>query len=279
MSGSMIFLGSLPGFLLAGWSLLVSALPGALGSILVGFALNPPMLLVGRFLEGITFGMLIVAVKTYASEIVDTNIRGIAMGLPIVLMNMGSVAIVGLGIKLSWYYVVFVSFVVALLHCFLVAVFLVESPTYLTVKNREAEATVILRRLTGSNADIKEELRILKMMRQREDGTSGWGALIKRDVIKNILVMFGLFMMYNFSGVQVMKINTVRIHQFYCWRKGLRQTVTFNVFNFAVDSSLQVANASAGGLQRCCCLQLYSPMQASLVQAAFYWTPTEGQQP
>ncbi|XP_042231103.1 facilitated trehalose transporter Tret1-like [Homarus americanus] len=220
MLGSMIFLGSLPGFLLAGWlldtigrrwSVLVTALPGALGSLLIGFSLNPPMLLVGRFLEGITFGMLGVAVRTYASEIVDTTIRGTASVMYNVVMNMGSVAIIGLGIKLSWYYVVFVSFAVALLHCFLVAVFLVESPTYLAVKNREAEATVILRRLRGPNADIKEELRILKMMNQRGDGTSGWGALIKRDVIKNILVMFGLSMMCNFSGVQVMKMNTVRI--------------------------------------------------------------------
>lgn len=53
----MLFLGSLPGFLFAGWlvralgrrwSMVAASLPGLLGAILTCLALNTEMILVGR---------------------------------------------------------------------------------------------------------------------------------------------------------------------------------------------------------------------------------------
>lgn len=135
------------------------------------------------------------------------------MAIVNLMMQIGSLMVIGLGIVMTWYHVMFVNVSVSLLHCVFVATVLPESPTFLVVHDRDDEAVIILRRLRGSYADVDKELSLHKQMNQRADGTSGWSALLKLDVIKRMLIMFGLFFISVFSGVQVLKANTTRMLQ------------------------------------------------------------------
>ncbi|XP_069171344.1 facilitated trehalose transporter Tret1 [Procambarus clarkii] len=218
--GSMVFLGGLLGFMAAGWlmarlgrwwSLLLSTLPSALGCIIVSLSLNPLMLLTGRFVDGMSFGMIGVVVRTYVSEIADPGIRGSAMIVANLFIIIGSILVLTLGLLMTWYYVMFISVIITLIHSFLILTVLPESPTFLAVNGRDAEALVILHSLRGAYADINEEVRILKSMNQREDGRVGWGAVIKPDIVKKIITLSALFLVSNFSGVQVLKANTARM--------------------------------------------------------------------
>ncbi|CAL4180751.1 unnamed protein product, partial [Meganyctiphanes norvegica] len=85
MMNNMVFAGSVPGFLVAGWlvavlgrkgSMVAGATPGMLGWCIVAMATNTKMLIAARCLLGLTNGLLSVAANTYVVEIPETAIRG-----------------------------------------------------------------------------------------------------------------------------------------------------------------------------------------------------------
>lgn len=220
MVGSMIFLGSLPGFVFAGWlvralgrrwSLVAASLPGLVGAVLICLALNIEMVLVGRFLEGAMFGMMGVAARTYIVEIADTEIRGSASVVVNLMMQVGSVSVLALGIPLRWYQVSFVSIGILACYCLLLVPSLPESPTYLVVTNKDEEAKDVLRRLRGPAVDVPKLLQNLKKQNAALQNTVGWGFLLQRDILRRELILFGLFLIANFTGVQVIKANTARM--------------------------------------------------------------------
>lgn len=221
MTSSLVFVGTLPGFLFGGWlvarlgrrrSMMVVVAPCVIGWTLVAFAQNSAMLLVGRFICGMAYGLLVVAVRTYLSEIADTAIRGAAILSAECMKSVGAILIVAVGMLGSWYYIAFFCIFEVLL--WLVSVqFLPDSPTFLTVSGKDDKARKVLQRLRGPYFDVEKEIAQLKTQNERKDGNSGWGVLLKPDVLKKCLIVFGLFAISNFSGTEVIKANAVRILQ------------------------------------------------------------------
>ncbi|XP_068228587.1 facilitated trehalose transporter Tret1-2 homolog isoform X2 [Palaemon carinicauda] len=221
MIASMMFVGSMPGFLLAGWlvgtigrrkSMLAAAVPTIIGTLIIAMSYNAYMLIFGRFLDGVAFGMTVVSVRTYMVEIAGLNFRGAASVIVNIMMQIGGVTMLSLGIILSWYHVAFLSCGTTLFYCCIIIPFLPESPAYLAVNNRETEALEVLLQLRGPYADIHEELTQLKQMNLLDGGKKeGFRGLLRVQHLKKLLVLFVLFLISNFSGVQVLKSNTVRI--------------------------------------------------------------------
>ncbi|KAK7085187.1 hypothetical protein SK128_008225 [Halocaridina rubra] len=222
MAGSMMFIGSIPGYLLAGWlmssvgrrwSIFIGALPSITGAALIGMAVNPTMIITGRFLDGITFGMMNVSVRSYIAEISDSEVRGRAGCIVNLTMQIGSILAVGLGILMAWYYVALIYGCILIMHCILVIILLPESPAYLAVTDKDERAIAVLSQLRGPSVDAISELKQLKTENQQEDGNSGYRSLLKRDMLQRMFVIFGLFFLCNFAGVQVLKANVSRILQ------------------------------------------------------------------
>ncbi|XP_064114969.1 facilitated trehalose transporter Tret1-2 homolog isoform X2 [Macrobrachium nipponense] len=223
MISSMVFVGSMPGHLLAGWlvgtigrrkSMIAAGIPTILGTLLVALSYNSYMLIFGRFLEGVAFGMTLVSSRTYIVEIAGLNSRGAASVIVNVMTQLGSLIILGLGIVFSWYYVAFVSCGTMLTYCCLIIPSVPESPAYLVVNKRETEALAVLLQLRGPNADIHEELRHIRNMNELNGSKrEGFRGLLHPSYLKTLLVLFCLFFIANFSGVQVLKSNTVRMLQ------------------------------------------------------------------
>ncbi|XP_066961988.1 facilitated trehalose transporter Tret1-like [Macrobrachium rosenbergii] len=222
MTSSLLFVGTLPGFLFGGWlvaklgrrrSMMVVVLPCVLGWSFVAFSFNPSTLLIGRFINGMAYALLVVAVRTYLSEISDTAIRGAAILSAECMKSLGAILIVGIGMLGTWYQIAFFCIAEILFFGLVVVPFLPESPTYLTVTGKEDEARSVLRRLRGSYFDLETEISQLKKHNVRSDGSSGWGVLLKKDIMRKCLIVFGLFGISNFCGTEVIKANAVRILQ------------------------------------------------------------------
>ncbi|KAK7066654.1 hypothetical protein SK128_010982 [Halocaridina rubra] len=218
----MMFIGTLPGFVFSGWlvawlgrrkSMMVLAFPASVGWLLVALAINSSMILVGRFTVGIAYAIMSVSVRTYLVEISDTAIRGAAGLTTEVMKGIGAISVIGLGIILPWYHVAFVSTAHILLYGLFIVPLLPESPTHLLVKGKEEKARQILLRLRGKHVNLDEEIQQLKAKNERIDGESGWKILAKSNILKKCSIVFGLFLISNFCGSEVIRANALRMLQ------------------------------------------------------------------
>ncbi|KAK8406100.1 hypothetical protein O3P69_007073 [Scylla paramamosain] len=219
MLNSLLSIGSVFGLLLAGWivrrlgrqkSLIAAVLPGVLGWAMLGFSYNAYMMLIGRFFDGITSGMVTLAVMTYATEIPDTAFRGTISTITCLMFLMGACVCTAIGIALTWYYVALGNMSVLLVYICIVP-FLPESPTFLIVTGQEKRATKVLERLRGAYIDIGNEISLLKKMNDEMMSNTSWSFLLHRRVQKRILVLSMLFIVQAFSGTAVLRANAVRI--------------------------------------------------------------------
>ncbi|XP_063586399.1 facilitated trehalose transporter Tret1-like [Penaeus indicus] len=220
LMGSVVFVGSLPGLLVAGWvlgrlgrrrSMALGAAPGLLGWVLVALAANVSMLTVGRMLQGFTLGMVSVAATTYITELPDASIRGFACVLPTLFSEAGNLFVASLSLVLPWHHLAFVCASVTVL--FIAITFLLpESPSYLVVCKEESRARKVLAMLRGPDVDVEEELRILKKQNEGLVGDNpDWRSLLKGVVVRRVLVVVALFLIQSFSGLMVFVSNASRI--------------------------------------------------------------------
>lgn len=153
-----------------------------------------------------------VSSRSYITEISENSIRGAACTTLDLMRSTGCITITSLGILLPWYQLAFVSAG----QVFLLGVvfhFLPESPTYLVVNNQEDEARRVLRRLRGSKCNVDQEVRLIKVLNERQDGSSGWRVLLKTNVLKQVVTVSCLLMITHFCGSGVVRSNTTRMLQ------------------------------------------------------------------
>ncbi|MPC52553.1 Facilitated trehalose transporter Tret1 [Portunus trituberculatus] len=220
-TNSLISIGSVLGLLFAGWivrrlgrkkSLIVAVLPGLVGWALLGLAYNAYLMLIGRFLDGITSGMVTLTAMTYATEIPDAAFRGTISTICCFMFLMGACFCTAIGIALTWYYVALGNMCVLLVYICIVP-FLPESPTFLVVTGQDDRAIKVLERLRGTYADITNEIKLLKKMNDEITSDTSWGFLLQKKVQKRILVLSILFLVQAYSGTAVLRANAVRILQ------------------------------------------------------------------
>ncbi|XP_071534133.1 facilitated trehalose transporter Tret1-2 homolog isoform X2 [Panulirus ornatus] len=221
MMGSLVFLGSLPGYITAGWlvrnlgrrrSLVLSTFPGFLGWILIALAYNTNMIIGGRFFTGMAMALATVSCRTYLVEIADTEIRGTAGMIASSMLEFGGILTISLGMVLPWYSLAFLVVALLLFYCLVIMPFLPESPTYLAVQNRSEEALQVLLQLRGRHVNLDEELSLLKQQNDRVE-VQGWSALLKPFILKRMVVCIGILCISNFCGTEVIRANATRMLQ------------------------------------------------------------------
>nr|XP_027216365.1 facilitated trehalose transporter Tret1-like [Penaeus vannamei] len=219
MMGSLVCAGTIPGTWLGGWmvgaigrrkSLILIVVPFTLAWALVGMAVNPPMMLVGRFISGICYGVTTVAASTYVIEIPDASFRGAMAALPTLFFGLGLVATVTAGMFLRWYAIALVGYAVMVL-CSLLMFFLPETPAYLAVSGDKKKAGRILEQLRGPDFDVDQELKTLRECNETQADETFVRQLLKPEMYRPLIVCIVLFFIQNFSGLTVMYYNTTRI--------------------------------------------------------------------
>ncbi|KAG7239488.1 hypothetical protein INR49_028959 [Caranx melampygus] len=137
-------------------SIMVSAVPSAIGYMLMGGAVNLWMLQVGRFLTGVAGGMTAASIPVYISEISHKSVRGALGSCPQVTAVFGTLALYALmavaGNSRE---------VPALLMVVLLA-FMPSSPRRLLSLGREQQAEAALRWLRGSRYNTQIEISAIK---------------------------------------------------------------------------------------------------------------------
>ncbi|KAF2665415.1 general substrate transporter [Microthyrium microscopicum] len=145
-------------------AIVISQLLALIGGALCAGAINLPMLIVNRFIQGAGLGQSLMLVSLYTSEVSNKYNRGFLSGLTACSLAMGYVcsSFVGFGtffsknLLIQWRLplaLACISPVVSLLGIYWIP----ESPRFLVWKDRKDEAWAILRKLHYNSLDPEEE--------------------------------------------------------------------------------------------------------------------------
>lgn len=201
-------------------TMLAMAAPFMLGWMLVIWAQNVAMLLIGRLLLGIAGGAYFVMAPIYIGEIAQKEVRGSLASLFQVMETLGIlfVYVVGYGLSVFTF-----TWICAVLPVVFVAVFafMPESPLYLVSRGRSDAAVRSLRWLRGPQYDCSTELAELEAMRemaaQRAQDENKraqlWTALCRKSTIRSLYISMGLMFILQFGGIGIVLFYTASIFQ------------------------------------------------------------------
>jgi len=219
---------SLVGALLAGWTsdrhgrrlTIVLAnvffLAGPLATALGG---RYAALMVGRFIAGLGSGYALVVAPVYAAEIAPASSRGLLTSLPEIFMNTGAMlsyvsnlAFSGLPVHLSWR----VMFAVAVVPTvFLAAGVLTmpESPRWLAMKGRVAEAKAVLDKTSDTPAEAEQRLlEIEAVVSSGEGGGGAWKEVATKAGVRRVLaIVLTLQFFQQSSGIDTVVMYAPRV--------------------------------------------------------------------
>ena len=167
---SIMMAGAAIGALSAAWmsaalgrkrSLILGAVLFVAGSVLCGMAWAPQMLIVGRLILGVAIGIASFTAPLYLAEIAPERIRGAMISLYQLMITIGILVAflsdTAFSYSGNWRWMLGIIAIPGAL--FLLGVFfLPDSPRWLMMRGRRAEATQVLRKLRGSAQEIGKEI-------------------------------------------------------------------------------------------------------------------------
>ncbi|CAN6334159.1 unnamed protein product [Urochloa humidicola] len=198
---------SLVGALLAGWTsdrlgrrltiVLANAffLAGPLAMALAG---GYTTLMVGRFVAGVGNGYAVVIAPVYAAEIAPVSSRGLLTSLPEIFINTGvmlsyvsNLAFSGLPVHLSWR-VMFAAGAVPTVFLAAGVLTMPESPRWLAMKGRVAEAKAVLDKTSDTAAEAEQRLLEIEDVVNTSGGggrSSAWTEVATKAGVRRVLAI------------------------------------------------------------------------------------------
>ncbi|CAF4848849.1 unnamed protein product [Pieris macdunnoughi] len=229
--GSITPLGSFLGSLLSGPLMhhagrrrtlqLTAPLWGA-GWLILGFAPNFPIVLLGRIMSGLGIGLVLAPTQVYVSECCDPEIRGRLGSLPTLSMSLGILISYIAGSWLYWRYLAFLSatFCAAL---FVVLIRLPESPVWLETQGLDNEYAMKWLHLSkhavaAVNGETQEPVKSisgnsLKPVEEPPKSLFTREVFFSPSVTKPLIIGFALLFLQQFSGIDTIIYFTVEIFQ------------------------------------------------------------------
>ncbi|KAL6657699.1 hypothetical protein ACP70R_005479 [Stipagrostis hirtigluma subsp. patula] len=138
------------------------------GSLLMGFAVNYAMLMAGRFVAGVGAGYGIMIAPVYTAEISPASARGSLTSFPEAFINFGillgyvsNYAFAGLPLYLGWRVMLGIGAVPSVLLGLMV-LGMPESPRWLVMKGRLADARAVLEKITSNPEEAAARLADIK---------------------------------------------------------------------------------------------------------------------
>jgi MFS family permease len=196
------------------WTMMGLVAPFLIGWILLIFARNFVMLLIGRLFIGLAGGAFCISAPLYSAEIAEKEIRGIIGTFFQLLINLGILFVYCIGPYLS---VLWTN-----ITCALVAVafgvvffFMPESPVYLIIKNRDEEAKKSYKWLRGESFNPEHEIKELKdELAETEKNKMRFSEVMKQRASKMAtFIGFGLATFQQMSGINVVIFYSTRIFE------------------------------------------------------------------
>ena len=186
-------------------SLILGAVLFVIGSLFCGYAWSPDSLIVARIVLGLAIGIATFTAPLYLAEVAPEHIRGAMISLYQLMITVGILVAflsdLAFSESGSWRWMLGIIAVPGVL--FLVGVFfLPDSPRWLMMKNRRAEAEVVLLKLRGDKTLVEKELH--DIADQLKTPQRGWHLFKEnRNFRRSVGLGVMLQLMQQFTGMNV----------------------------------------------------------------------------
>ncbi|XP_054011860.1 facilitated trehalose transporter Tret1-like isoform X1 [Hylaeus anthracinus] len=222
---SMSSIGTPIGCLLSGYmmdvlgrkrSLIITEIPALLGWILIAFATDIRMIYAGRFFVGLGSGMVGAPARVYTGEVTQPHLRGMLTAFASIGVSTGVLIEYALGSVLTWNTCAAISGIIPL-AALLLMFFFPETPSYLLSRSRPEKARKALQQFRGSTYNINQEMETLIDFSNKNNikHLTGFreivGALLKPNALKPFMVLSLYFLIYQWSGTNVITFYAVEI--------------------------------------------------------------------
>ncbi|KAM4697055.1 solute carrier family 2, facilitated glucose transporter member 6 [Rhinophrynus dorsalis] len=181
-------------------SIMSSALPAAVGFLLMGSAQHVSMLLLGRILTGFAGGVTSSSIPVYISEISHAGVRGGLGACPQIMAVCGSLVLYALGLLLPWRWLAVAGevpvFVMLLILCFMP-----DSPRFLISKGQDEKALKALAWLRGPKAEYRGEFERIKATVMEQSNSLKWAEISDPYYYKPILIAVLMRFLQQLTGV------------------------------------------------------------------------------
>ncbi|KAL3269227.1 hypothetical protein HHI36_008308 [Cryptolaemus montrouzieri] len=196
-------------------TLQIASIPLIVGWFLIGFSKDYTMLLIGRFVAGLSTGLTAATGQVLVGEITQPHLRGILCSLPFASYSFGILLVYVFGYFLQWRYVAILSAVLPILSLTLFF-FLPESPIWLIRQERIEEAKQALTWLRDGDVSTakKEASQIMERMdadQKKESMNNVWKTLLQPEVLKPFIIMNVFNLLQILSGTYLVVFYAVDI--------------------------------------------------------------------
>ena len=197
-------------------SLIITEIPALLGWILIAFATNIHMIYAGRFFVGLGSGMVGAPARVYTGEVTQPHLRGMLTAFASVGVSTGVLIEYALGSVLTWNVCAAISGILPLAALLLMFLF-PETPSYLISRSRPEKARKALKQFRGSTCNINQEMETLINFSNKNNIKRLTGfreivsALLKPNALKPFTLLFLYFLIYQWSGTNVITFYAVEI--------------------------------------------------------------------
>lgn len=226
------FAGFAMGWLGKKWTMISLGAPFALGILLITFAKNSAMLIIGRLLYGFSSGAFGLLVPSYTSETAEQSIKGALGSLQQLIVTLGVLFVGVLGKYVEWRTMTGIFLFIPILMAVWM-VFMPESPVYLVTKGKMEEAKKSLLFLRGPNFDADSELTEIKanVQASKDIGTVSLKTLLgTKQYVLPTMISIVLMFLQQFSGVNAVLAYAVQLFE----DAGLGETIDSFTANILV---------------------------------------------
>lgn len=197
-------------------SLIITEIPALLGWLLITFATDIRMIYAGRFFVGLGSGMVGAPARVYTSEVTQPHLRGMLTALSSVGVSTGVLIEYALGSMVTWNVCAAISGILPL-TALLLMFFFPETPSYLISRSKPDEAKQALQKFRGSTYNVNQEMETLVEFSNKNNIKRLTGfreimcALLKPSALKPFTLLFLYFLIYQWSGTNVITFYAVEI--------------------------------------------------------------------
>ncbi|XP_050460356.1 facilitated trehalose transporter Tret1-like isoform X2 [Cataglyphis hispanica] len=197
-------------------SLIITEIPALLGWLLIAFATDIRMIYAGRFFVGLGSGMVGAPARVYTSEVTQPHLRGMLTAFASVGVSTGVLIEYALGSIVTWNVCAAISGILPL-TALLLMFFFPETPSYLISRNKPDQAEKALQRFRGSTYNVNREMKTLVEFSNKNNIKRLTGfreivcALLKPSALKPFTLLFLYFLIYQWSGTNVITFYAVEI--------------------------------------------------------------------
>jgi SP family galactose:H+ symporter-like MFS transporter len=189
-------------------TLLLAGALFTLGAAIQWASPDAAILVVGRFVVGLGVGVAAVAAPLYAAELAPAGFRGrfissyqlaITIGIFLAYLVNARLVTAEQAASAPWRTMLGAAAVPGL-ALFVIALVAPESPRWLMMRNRRAEAEAVARKVEPE-ADVAAHLDSIASALRKDEEAASWGEIFHREWRRPLVVAIGLAILQQITGI------------------------------------------------------------------------------